>query len=385
MSILIEDSPRNLAGWITDSVSNGHARGAVITPWATPFLQHAGPGRKPSAATRIAELQARGVDVVFDPMTHVLQMSGVGDLRYYQEYDLWAGPQGDLTNQALIEGHVDKVFRLQDSFDVVHCAPTVLLHSGLEMASTIALETAREAIRRDARAVLTIAGTRPFWASGLALDAHIGAMASLAPSAWVLTVVRTDTTLPVAVQDEEIHGLCRTSRALSEDAPVYISHGDLAALPAVAAGASMVGTGWDQRQRVCAYGHYGPRDADGGGGGGWYERPTLRGLLGSITPDNAIVLNSRNSQLVQQLGGIPAPGAREAFDHHVATLSGIVEAIAAEADWADRYRLLAGMYGSARNDWARVRQEVNVTHHAPHWIERQAAGLDLYARTEGFV
>jgi len=384
MSVLIEDSPRNLPGWITESVTNGFARGAVITPWATPFVQHGGAGRKPCAANRIAELQANGVDVVFDPMTHVLQMSGVGDLRYYQEYDLWAGPQGDLTDQALIEGHVDKVFRLQDSFDVVHCAPTVLLHSGLEMASTVALETAREAIRRDRKAVLTIAGTQPFWMSGLALDAHIGAMASLTPSAWILTVVRTETELPVTVDAEEVHGLCRTSRALSEDAPVYISHGDLAGLPAVAAGASMVGTGWDQRQRVCAYGHYGPRDPDGGGGG-WYQRPTLRGLLGLITRDEGIVLTTRNPQLVARLGGLPAPGPREAFDHHIETLSAVVGAIDAESNWEDKYRLLAGLYDAARAEWQLVRQEINPSHGSRHWIDGLAAGLSLYARTEGFI
>jgi hypothetical protein len=384
MSVLIEDSPRNLPGWIIESVTNGHARGAVVTPWATPFQQHGGAGRKPSAATRIAELQAGGVDVAFDPMTHVLQMSGVGDLRYYQEYDLWAGPQGDLSDQALIEGHVDKVFRLQDSFDVVHCAPTVLLHSGLEMASTVALEIAREAIRRDPDTVLTIAGTQPFWHSGSALDAHIGAMAALAPSAWVLTVVRTETELPVTVMPEEVHGLCRTTRALSEDAPVHISHGDLAALPAVAAGASTVGTGWDQRQRVCAYGHYGARNPDAGGGG-WYQRPTLQGLLGLITSNEAIVLNSRDAPLVARLGGLPAPGPRETFDHHISTLSAVVGAIDAEQDWEAKYRMLAALYGAARTDWPQVQREANTTTSAGDWIDGLAAGLDLYARTEGWM
>lgn len=151
MSIWIEDSPRNLAGWIIESVSSGSASGAVITPWATPFQQHAGAGRKPSAANRIAELQAGGVNVMFDPMTHVLQMSGVGDLRFYDEYDLWAGARGDLSDQALIEGHVDKVFGIQDSLNVSHCAPTVLLHSGLEMFSVVALDVARSDSPRSTR------------------------------------------------------------------------------------------------------------------------------------------------------------------------------------------------------------------------------------------
>ena len=174
MSLLIEDSPRShMAGWISGAVANGHAAGAVITPWATPFQHRGGPGRKPSAVARISELQNNGVDVIFDPMTHVLQMSGIGDFRYYREYDLWAGPEGDLSNQALIEGHVDKVFSVQDALNVTHCAPTVLLHSGLEITSVVALEVAREAIRRDPNVILTIAGTPPFWSSGSALDATL--------------------------------------------------------------------------------------------------------------------------------------------------------------------------------------------------------------------
>lgn len=383
MSVLIEDSPRNLPGWIIESVTGGAASGAVITPWATPFLDPR-PGRKPSAATRISELQSQGVEVIFDPMTHVLQMSGVGDLRYYQEYDLWAGPRGDLTSQDLIEDHVGRVFGLQDSLGVVHCAPTVLLHSGSDSSSLIALAVAREALRRDPTAILTIAGTAPFWANGPALDAHIGALASLEPSRWVLTVVRTQTELPVGVLPEEVHGLCRTTRSLSEDAPVHISHGDLAALPAVAAGATTVGTGWDQRQRVCAYDHYGARDPDASGGG-WFQRPTLRGLLGLITPPEATVLNSRDPQLVAQLGGLPAPGPREAFDHHVATLGSLVDTIAAESDWEDKYSALAALYDTARTDWTLVRQHINPSAVGRQWIDGVAAGLDLYARTEGWI
>ena len=187
-----------------------------------------------------------------------------------------------------------------------------------------------------------------------------------------------------AAAPEEVHGLCRTTRALSEITPVHISHGDLAGLPAVAAGASTVGTGWDQRQRVCAYGHYGARDPDAGGGG-WFQRPTLRGLLGLITVNDGIVLNSRNPQLVSSLGGLPAPGAREAFDHHVATLSTIVDAIAAETAWEQKYRILAALYVAARAEWPRVRQEVATSHDSRHWIDGLAAGLDAYARTEGWI
>jgi hypothetical protein len=384
MSVLIEDSPRAyLANWITEACANQIASGAVTTPWATPWLTHPGQGKKPSAQDRVQQLQAGGVPVMFDPMTHVLQMSGVGDFRYYDEYDLWSGPRGDLSDPALREEHVGKVLHLQDVLGVPHLAPTVLLHAGLDNTSALALELSREAIRRDPACTLAISGTAPFWASRAALDAHIGALASLQPSGWVLTVVRTATPLPVTILPEEVHGLCRTTRALSEDAAVHISHGDLAALPAVAAGAATVGSGWDQRQRVCSYGDYGARDPDAGGGG-WYARPTLRGLLGSVSANEAIVLEARDSVLVTRLGGLPAPGPRETFDHHLTVLTHVINDLQAEPDPERRYRKLVALYSAAHTGWPIVTRHTNAASGAKEWIDGVAAGLALYGATEGW-
>jgi hypothetical protein len=197
-----------MAGWISDCVAKRIASGAVITPWATPWISRGGPGRKPGAQARVHELQACGVETWFDPMTHALQMSGVGDFRYYDQYSLWAGPRGDLSDQGFREEHVSRVFDVQNSLHVRHLAPTVLLHAGLDNTSVLALELAREAIGRNPRCYLPIAGTANFWSSGSALDAHIGALATLQPDGWFLTVVRTGTSLPVPAATEEVHGLC---------------------------------------------------------------------------------------------------------------------------------------------------------------------------------
>ena len=384
MSVLIEDSPRAfLAGWILDSIAKGIAVGAVMTPWATPWLSHPGPGKKPRAQDRVQELQRNHVQTWFDPTTHALQMGEVGDFRYYDEYDLWAGPRGDLSDDGFREEHVGRVFATQDSLNVRHLAPTVLLHAGLGNTSILALDLAREAIRRDPGCYLSVAGTAPFWSSGSALDAHIGALATLQPGGWFLTVVRTATTLPVPASTEEVHGLCRTTRALSEDAPVHISHGDLAALPAVAAGAATVGSGWDQRQRVCSYGDYDARDPDASGGG-WYKRPTLQGLLGSLTPNEAIVLNSRDVALVRRLGGLPAPGPRETFDHHLTALTNVIGALQAVAEPQQRYRNLALLYQAARTEWPGVQRHTGSPLGAAHWIDALAAGLARYGATEGW-
>ncbi len=372
-----------MAGWIADSVANSIARGAIITPWATPWLSHPGPGKKPRAVDRVQELQAKGVETWFDPTTHALQMGGVGDFRYYSEYDLWAGPRGDLSDEGFREEHVGRVFRIQDSLTVPHLAPTVLLHAGLDNTSVLALELAREATRRDPECCLSIAGTAPLWASGAALDAHIGALAALQPAGWFLTVVRTATSLPVPAQAEEVHGLCRTTRALSEDAPVHISHGDLAALPAVAAGASTVGSGWDQRQRVCSYGDYDARDPDTSGGG-WYARPTLAGLLGSLTSNEAFVLGARDAALVARLGGLPAPGPRETFDHHLAVLTNLIAALRAIADPEQKYRGLVTLYDNARAEWPAAQRHSGSPLGASQWIGELAEGLALYGATEGW-
>jgi hypothetical protein len=384
MSILIEDSPRaHLATWISDAVARGDAQGAVVTPWATPWLTHTGAGKKPSAADRVRDLQNHNVEVWFDPTTHALQMGGVGDFRYYSEYDLWGGPRGDLSDEAFREEHVGKVFEIQDTLGVPHLAPTVLLHAGLDNTSALALDLAREAIRRDPQSRLSIAGTAPFWSSGTALDAHIGAMAALQPDGWFLTVVRTATSLPVPAAMEEVHGLCRTTRALSEDAPVHISHGDVAALPAIAAGAATVGSGWDQRQRVCSYGDYDARDPNATGGG-WYQRPTLQHLLGSLLPNEAIVLSARDAALVARLGGLPAPGPRETFDHHLTVLTAVISGLQAIHDPEQRYRQMMTLYGAAHGEWHQVQRHTGCSAAAKEWIEALAAGLALYGATEGW-
>jgi hypothetical protein len=385
MSVLIEDSPRSFqAGWIAEAVQDGISTGAVLSPFATPWSSPGGPGRKPGVRARTRELQTNGVEVWFDPTSHALQMGGVGDFRYYDGYDLWGGPRGDLTTQAFRQEHVRKVFGIQDALGVQHLAPTILLHTGLSGTSANALELAREAIAQDPGCWLSVAGTPPFWASAGALDAHVGAVAGLEPAGWFLTVVRPVTTVPVEADPEEVHGLCRTVRAVSEDAPVHISHGDLAGLPAVAAGARSVGSGWDKRQRVCSYADYAAR-IPGPGGGGWYERATLEALVGSLSTNEAALLGTRDAALAARLGGLPpAPGPKEAFLHHVGALHRLVARLSSEADPERRYRDLLAMYARAAAEWPGVHAVTSCDMGADDWVRNPAAGLTRYGHTEGW-
>ncbi len=161
MTILVEDSPRNLLLWLQEAVAAGNARGGVLTPFATPWVNRTGAGARRGAREVASVLTDAGTELWFDATTHALQMAGVGDFRYYDEYDLWGGPRGNLSTPAFREDHVRLVFETQDSLHAPHLAPTILLHHGESGTSQQALDLARAAIDRDPGCWLTVAGTAP--------------------------------------------------------------------------------------------------------------------------------------------------------------------------------------------------------------------------------
>ena len=386
MTTLVEDSPRPFqVGWITEASTAGTAAGTVINPWASPYGHRGGSGNKPGIGHRTDEFRDAGIRYWFDPATHVLQMTGAGDYRYYSEYSLWGGPPGDLTQAAYRDEHVRRVFRVQDEVGAPRLAPAPLLPSGLNNLSTLALDTSRAAMDRDASTALTIAGTATFWGDGNDLDAHIGALAALAPCGWFITFVQPDNNLPPQLTANEVFGLCRTVRALSEYSVVHISHGDLAGLPAVAAGAATLGTGWDKRQRVMSYTDYAPRPTNGSGVASWYERPTLAGLLGTLSNRDGQLLGQQDPALASRLGGLPiAPGPRTSFLQHVGVLHGVASAIATSTDYESRFRVLDQMYTAARANWAALRASTGISDRSSNWITPLQDGLRLYARSEGW-
>lgn len=381
MHLLVEDTARNnLVSWTERAVQAGTAKGAILSPFSSPRLNN---GYKQSAQQTSDRIREYEGEFWFDPATHALQMPNVGDFRYYQDWNLWGnnarnvlGSKGDQRD------HVRRVFDIQDALGAPHLGPTVLLHSPQSTTSQRALELAEVAAEEDPNCYLTIAGDSAFWSAGNVLDAHVGGLAQISPSGWLLVVARNSAVLPVPAAREEVHGLCRTTRSLSDDGPVHISHGDLAALPAMVAGAATIGTGWDPRQRVCAYSSYAQRGT-GGDGGQWFAQTTLEGLLSLLARADTELLHSGDEVLAERLlpGTVP-PGPPERWDHHAQVLHAAASSLAGGGPAA--YEALKAAYGAARNDWAAAVAVIGGSSRADAWLREVSAGLDLFAGTEGW-
>jgi hypothetical protein len=380
VTVFIEDSARNVVpSWGTAAVEAGVARGVVMSPFTSPRLKtnYLQSGR--ATADRLRE---GGGEVWFDPMTHAHQMPNVGDFRYYDGWDLWSGGRGTLDTSSDRLDHVNRVFAAQDALAVPHLAPTIMLHSPQSATSQRAVDVAEAAISLDPNCHVAVAGTPAFWGGGGALDAHVGALAQLQPAGWFVVVVRNLAILPVTVEAEEVHGLCRTVRSLSEDGPVHVSHGDLAGLPAVVAGATSVGTGWDSRQRVCAYPSYEER-TDGGGGGQWSRQTTFGGLLSLLSGADAALLNGQEPTLCAQLlpGTVP-PDPREIFLHHTRVLTDTISQIQPAGQAS--YEALRDLYVESQTNWESTSAAIGGANRAYDWTGELLAGLTRFAATEGW-
>lgn len=383
MTVRIQDTARNtLPGWTVNAIRGGYARGAVISPFASPVRAN---GYKQSVRQVIQRISDAKGSVWVDPSTHVLQGPGVGDFRYYREWDFWAGAPGVLTTADDMRDHVRRVYAVQEALEVPLVAPTILLNSpqsaAAQGAAALAMIAREEAGGRHV--LLPIVGDTHFWGAGSELDAYVGLLDQLEPSAWLLTVARTESTLPAAVQAAEIFGLMRTSAALSQDRVVLVGHGDFAGLPAIAAGASGVGTGWDTRQRVLAYSDHAARAA-GGPGGAWYKRPTLEGLLGNLLPNELQILSNQDVALATRLvPGAVLDLAEPAFRHHATVLTRVVDELKALTG-RDRVLRLRERYLAARLDWPRVQAITGCASAADRWVEPLFAGLEQFMAAEGW-
>lgn len=382
MRLLIQDTARNnLATWASRAVTDGLATDVVISPFASPVN---GNGYKASASDNVDRLRDAGATVWFDPMTHALQFPHAGDFRYYDEWDLWDGERNRLTGEQNQKDHIERVLAIQEGLGCMRLAPTIFLSSPSGLLAQLALDIASVAKQVSGNEVwLSIAGDSQFWGTGAELDSFVGALDQLEPAGWYLTVVRSTAAIPQAATPEEVFGMMRTVAALSADREVVIAHGDLAGLPAIAAGASGVGTGWDARQRSCAQSDYVERP-EGENGGQWFQRPTLGGLLGVLSRRAYATLRSEDPRRAQRLTpGEIAAGVEPTFSHHLRVLTTLLETLG-RLDGKARVDALSERYAAASADWRAVQAIAGTPEGARHWIDPLAEGVQLFAASEGW-
>ncbi|MFI7164646.1 hypothetical protein ACIBM3_19505 [Rhodococcus erythropolis] len=383
MGVFISDMARNtLIRWTTRAVDGGYGIGAYLSPFTSPMLAN---GYKRSAEDTSDSIRASGGEFWFDPMTYALNTPRAGDFRHYDTWNLWPGQRGDLTTPQALRAHIDRVYEIQDELSSPRLAPSLLVSYPDTPRSQCALELSQEAIAASSSAWLTIAGDQEFWSAGTELDAHIGALDQLEPTGWLLVVTRSDNSMPPSATPEEIHGIMRTTFALSQDRPVRVAFGDVAALPAVAAGAEAIGTGWDLRQRICAYQDFEEREADAGSGGGWYQRPTLNGLMGGLSNGEHDILVSESAELARQLTpGTIGPKPEQAFRHHAGVLTGIVDELNTLSGLA-RVDSLRSRYLDAKTHWPEVKRITGTKIGSDRWIKPFLEGIDLFRASEGWI
>jgi hypothetical protein len=151
-------------------------------------------------------------------------------------------------------------------------------------------------------------------------------------------------------------------------------------LPAVAAGASGIGTGWDLRQRALGGDAYKKSTEIRRRG----SRITHRGLLAVLKRREAEALGVRDRDLSSRLipGALPV-GQTAEWRHHIDCLNQLVDMLTSEAVGRPRVEALRSLYRSAMVDFGTVESLLRrVESGAALWLRPVSDGLDRYATNE---
>lgn len=326
MSLLIQDGRRGgHLKWALQAIAAGQARGVVISPFHTPRVKVP---RHRAGSTFASEVVQEGGEAIFDPSTHAALLPGSDDRAHYDTWQLW-GPSGvglDTPDRRL--EHLERVFAHQADLSAPMLAPTLTLDSPLGLLAMHALRTAQLAQGLDQNCWQAIAGRRSFWRSGADLDAYAGQLTALRAPCWALTVVNdtVDDNIPDLADSDAFAGLLRTVHSLSQRSRVIVLHADYAGIPAVAAGASELGMGWDRGMR-----YFDPISFQ-------LTSPGIRipasyvtqgGLAAVLRRDTADAIERLDPTLATRLrcGVMPADDTAERI-HHLRQLHSLVETIA---------------------------------------------------------
>lgn len=384
--VLIHDGRRiGHRKWTVDAISSGSASGAFLTPFSTPRVSEP---RHPSATEVSESVRSVGGEVVFDPMTHAALLPGSNRRDFYDAWELW-GPAGmSLANPADQLAHVERVFDRQTQVGSPHLAPTTQLSSPLTADAVRARSLARLAKGVDAQCWQSLVGTRGFWAAGAHLDAYIGSLAALRAPTWVITVANELVVdqVPDLSNIEAFSGLCRTVHSLSLRARVIVCYGDYSALPAVAAGADSVGSGWDRGQRT-----FDPLsfrvDSDPGIRipASYITQGNLQSVLRRDTADAIERWNATEARRIR--GDVMPPSDQAQRLHHLHQLSlAIADITSAGKIQRDRVARLRTRYANAATDFdtlLNVLPRVVRQGDKAAWTTCPSDVLEAYASAEG--
>ena len=278
--------------------------------------------------------------------------------------------------------HVKRAIGESQGLGLTPIAPTVVLESSASPEAAQALAMAADATSLAEKIGLAIVGTGSFWSQGRLLDDYVGQVAQLRPSVVMLTVMRSQLDYPPAAGRAEVSGLCRSVYSLSRRTEVIVQHSDLFGLPALAAGATAIGTGWDLRQRIAAETAYiaATRILRSG------QRVTYRSLYGALRRRPAEALYARNRVLSDQLVPGPLPlGPLGHWEHHIGTLDLLATAATFQPQPRDRVVGLRAAYAAALAEFGRVDRLIQPrSPAAASWIQPVDAGLGDFASGEGW-
>lgn len=384
--VLIHDGRRSgHRKWCLDAIMLGIADGVVMTPFATPRVARP---RHPSASDMAEEVQEVRGEVIFDPMTHALFLPGTNKVDFYDAWELW-GPAGQTLDGAGAQlAHVERVFERQRQVGASHLAPTLQLHSQQSPDAHCALEIARVARGLDRNCWQSLVGTRAFWSSGPQLDAYVGSLAALRAPVWMITVANelVVNNVPDLTDTAAFAGLCRTVHSLSLRSRVIVAFGDFAGLPAVAAGADTVGSGWDRGQRTFdplayrASSDDSPRIA-----ASYVTQGTLNSVLRRDTAE--AIERWIPADAGRLRGGSMPPSDNAERLHHLQQLrTAVMQVHGAGSDRQGRVAELRARYGAATADYDALIQGLpRIVRDADKegWVSGPSRVLEAYAASEG--
>lgn len=383
--LLIQDGRRTgHIRWCVDAVSRGIASGVFISPFSTPRV--AAP-RSPGGQEFARTVVGVGGEVVFDPMTHARLLASTNKLDFYDTWELWGSSDRTLSTPALQIDHIERVFLRQQQIGAPLLAPSISLSGASTPDAFLALDLARMARGMDASAWQSLAGTRALWADGAALDAFVGSLASFRAPVWMITVMN-EQVVDNAPELSNVHafqGLARTIHSLSERSRVILTHADYSGLPAVAAGADAIGSGWDRSQRTFDPLYF-RVDSDPG-----IRIPasyvTQGGLSAVLRRDTANAIERWDPALAPTLRGGPMPPSDQAeWFHHLKQVRVLATSINLSGGHAGRVAALRGHYEQAAihfDDLIAGLPTVVKPKDKGVWVDGPYAVLKAYADAEG--